>query len=297
MLSILIPVYNINVTKLVVNLQLQCTKANINFEILCYDDDSRDSVKNKNKPISQLFGVSYVELNENKGRAGIRNALARYSNHPYLLFIDADSKLPNKSFIKNYLPYLRQDTVIYGGRSYVKRKPKSKSKIFHWTYGTSREALPAKKRNKRKYMRFMSNNFIVPRKIFESILFDAKHDGYGYEDTIFATKLSEQKIPILHIDNPVLHGDVDLNQVYYQKTHQSLKNLDSIYKTKMIEPEFTTFLKVFMKLEKFKLNYLFALFYKILSPFFTFNLTSKYPSLYVFELFRLSYFCNINLKK
>jgi glycosyltransferase involved in cell wall biosynthesis len=288
MLSILIPVYNINVTKLVVNLQLQCTKANINFEILCYDDDSRDSVKNKNKPISQLFGVSYVELNENKGRAGIRNALARYSNHPYLLFIDADSKLPNKSFIKNYLPYLRQDTVIYGGRSYVKRKPKSKSKIFHWTYGTSREALPAKKRNKRKYMRFMSNNFIVPRKIFESILFDAKHDGYGYEDTIFATKLSEQKIPILHIDNPLIHTGIENVEVFFNKTKNALDNLIiSYHKKEILDTRLILFYK---NLQKFGLDKTTYRFLDKRIEKFEENLFGTGPTMRYFDLWKLHYF-------
>jgi hypothetical protein len=222
--------------------------------------------------------------------------LAEASKYSNLLFIDGDSLLPNEQFIIRYKKALKENTdIVYGGRIHPKKVDANRK--LRWKYGIFREDSTDNQRNKNIYKNVLFNNTLIKKKLFNSIGFEKSISKYGHEDTVFAYKLSKTKASILHIDNPVLHGDVDLNQVYYQKTHQSLKNLDSIYKTKMIEPEFTTFLKVFMKLEKFKLNYLFALFYKILSPFFTFNLTSKYPSLYVFELFRLSYFCNINLKK
>jgi glycosyltransferase involved in cell wall biosynthesis len=296
MLSILIPTYNYNVYPLVCQLEMQAIKSKIDFEIICFDDGSNSLINLENKKINSLINSQFIARKNNIGLSNIRNALAEASKYSNLLFIDGDSLLPNEQFIIRYKKALKENTdIVYGGRIHPKKVDANRK--LRWKYGIFREDSTANQRNKNIYKNVLFNNTLIKKKLFNSIGFEKSISKYGHEDTVFAYKLSKTKASILHIDNPVLHGDVDLNQVYYQKTHQSLKNLDSIYKTKMIEPEFTTFLKVFMKLEKFKLNYLFALFYKILSPFFTFNLTSKYPSLYVFELFRLSYFCNINLKK
>lgn len=296
MLSILIPTYNYNVYPFACQIEKQAIKSKIDFEIICFDDGSNSIINLENKKINSLINSQFIARKNNIGLSNIRNALAEASKYSNLLFIDGDSLLPNEQFIIRYKKALKESTdIVYGGRIHPKKVDANRK--LRWKYGIFREDSTANQRNKNIYKNVLFNNTLIKKKLFNSIGFEKSISKYGHEDTVFAYKLSKTKASILHIDNPVLHGDVDINQVYYQKTHQSLKNLDSIYKTKMIEPEFTTFLKVFMKLEKFKLNYLFALFYKILSPFFTFNLTSKYPSLYVFELFRLSYFCNINLKK
>jgi len=296
MLSILIPTYNYNVYPFACQIEKQAIKSKIDFEIICFDDGSNSIINLENKKINSLINSQFIARKNNIGLSNIRNALAEASKYSNLLFIDGDSLLPNEQFIIRYKKALKENTdIVYGGRIHPKKVDTNRK--LRWKYGIFREDSTANQRNKNIYKNVLFNNTLIKKKLFNSIGFEKSISKYGHEDTVFAYKLSKTKASILHIDNPVLHGDVDINQVYYQKTHQSLKNLDSIYKTKMIEPEFTTFLKVFMKLEKFKLNYLFALFYKILSPFFTFNLTSKYPSLYVFELFRLSYFCNINLKK
>ena len=133
--------------------------------------------------------------------------------------------------------------------------------------------------------------------MFDKIGFEKTITKYGHEDTVFAYCLSKINASVIHIDNPVLHGDVDLNEVFFEKTHKSLENLDLIYRKGLIEPKFVTLLRVFVKMKKIKLNYFFAFINKIFYPIFTINLTSKNPSLYVFDLFRLSYFCYINLKK
>ena len=296
MLSILIPTYNYNAFPLASQLEKQALASDILFEIICFDDGSQSSINSENEKINSLRNSKFIAQKINIGLSNNRNALVDVAQYDNFLFIDGDSLLPNEQFIIKYTKALKENIdVIYGGRIHPKKVEANRK--LRWKYGVFREDSTADQRNENIYKSVLFNNTLIKKKIFNSIGFEKSISKYGHEDTVFAYKLSKIKASVLHIDNPVLHGDVDLNQVYYKKTHQSLKNLDSIYKNKMIEPEFTTFLKVFMKLEKFKLNYLFALFYKILSPFFTFNLTSKYPSLYIFELFRLSYFCNINLKK
>lgn len=294
MLSILIPIYNIDCSKLVSGLHEQCTKAKINFEILCYDDKSRKNYRDKNKHLSHLFGISYVELNENLGRAKIRNKLAKYSNYEYLLFIDADSKLPNKSYIKNYLDELRNDRILYGGRQYTKRKPTAKKKIFHWTYGSQREAKKAKKRNKAPYLHFMSNNFIVPRQIFQKVTFDPDHEGYGYEDTLWATRVKELGYLIWHIDNPLIHSGIEAVDKFLEKSKNALDNLIDLYlSNKILDTKLIRFYKKLLKynLEGRALKFINGRMNKIEK-----NLFSEHPKMRNFDLWKLHYFIS-HIKK
>ena len=288
MLSILIPIYNINCVKLVTDLHAQCRKANIRFEILCYDDGSRPPVKNENKPLAQLVGVSYVELKENMGRARIRNLLGKYSNFENLLFIDADSKVPNKSFIKNYVPYLNRSGVVYGGRQYTKRKPTAKHKLLHWTYGTRREALPAKKRNRNPYLNFMSNNFILSRKVFEEVRFDPTHEGYGYEDTLFASVLAAKNIPLWHLDNPLIHTGIESASIFLEKTRNAMENLAELYLDKRIID--TRLIRFYKKLGKLGLRtYAYSLLQSRIDRMKR-KLIEGPPDLRRLNLFKLYYF-------
>lgn len=296
MLSILIPTYNYNVHPLACQLEKQAVKSKIDFEIICIDDGSQSSINLKNEYINSLTNSKFIAQEQNVGLSNNRNALAQASIYDNLLFIDGDSLLLDEKFITRYLKALEKNIdAIYGGRIHPKKVEANRK--LRWKYGVFREDSTANQRNNSIYKSVLFNNTLIKRTVFNTIGFEKSITTYGHEDTVFAYNLSKIKASVSHIDNPVLHGDVDLNEVYYKKTHKSIENLNSIYKTKMIEPEFTTFLKVFIKLEKFKLNYLFAFVYRILSSFFMYNLTSKYPSLYVFELFRLSYFCHTNLKK
>jgi hypothetical protein len=109
--------------------------------------------------------------------------------------------------------------------------------------------------------------------------------------------LSKEKTSLKHIDNPVLHCGIDSNLNYINKTKSSLENLNLIYKTHLIDSNLVTYLRIFTRLKRYKLNYLFAFTHEMLHPIFKQQLSSKNPSLIVFNFFRLSYFCYINLKK
>jgi len=92
MLSILIPIYNEDITKLVKDLAYQCNRQKIDFEIICFDDASKQRYKDKNEVLRSVFRVNYVELSENLGRAKIRNWLAKSARFEHLMFLDGDSK-------------------------------------------------------------------------------------------------------------------------------------------------------------------------------------------------------------
>lgn len=296
MLSILIPVYNYNVYPLASELEKQALKATVDFEIICFDDGSLSKTNDENENINTLTNSFFFALKKNVGLSSNRNALAKRAKYKYLLFIDGDSLLPDKDFIFRYLNSIKDDIdVVYGGR--IHPKTVESNRRLRWKYGIYREDLNSNQRKKNKYKCVLFNNTIIKKSVFNNIGFEKKIKQYGHEDTLFAYHLSKIKASIKHIDNPVLHGDVDFNEVFFMKRHKAIENLNLIYNNNLIDPSFVTFLRIFEKLKKNKLNYLFAIIHKVFYPIFSHNLTSEKPLLFVFNLFRLSYFCHINLKK
>ena len=166
MLSILIPVYNQNAVKLVKDLKKQCESLDIEYQIMVFDDLSTEETRKQNRELGHEFGVNYLELSENHGRAKIRNRLARMARYKHLLFIDGDSGIIRDDFIKKYLDQIEHAEVVYGGRLYEKDKPEDPQLMLHWKYGRTREALPLKKRLLDPYLNFQSNNFMITAWLF-----------------------------------------------------------------------------------------------------------------------------------
>lgn len=285
MLSILIPIYNQDVRPLVYTLTKQCAKLKINYQILCFDDKSDEKYRVKNRELAFVFGVNYTEMPENMGRSRIRNWLGNAAYYPHLLFLDGDSKVQHKDFIKQYLQHLPYEGVIYGGRNYVKRKPANKKKILHWKYGTYIESKSAKQRNKKPYLHFMSNNFIVHQDIFKRCRFDEKTKGYGFEDLEYARQLQKSGVTIKHIDNPVQHDGLELNTVFLNKTENAVKNLILLEDAGQI-PE-TRLLSAYKNLKSFGLV---NIFYKVAAYFvdrIQNHLLGPNPGLWLLQIWKL----------
>ncbi len=296
MISILIPTYNYNIYPLVKCLENLAIKAKIDFEIIAIDDGSNSNLNIENDKINLLVNSRFIAKKENVGLSQNRNNLVSLSKYKYLLFIDGDSKITNKNYINNYLVALDQNPdVIYGGRVHPNKVEPNRK--LRWKYGKQHEDSKAIERRKIGYKSVLFNNTIIKKSIFETINFDKNITKYGHEDSIFAYQLSLKKAKVLHIDNSVLHNDVDMNEVFFRKTQRALENLNYIYKNEIIENEFITFLSFFSKISASRINYLFAIGYKIFNALFRLNLTSNNPSLFIFNIFRISYFCHINLKK
>jgi glycosyltransferase involved in cell wall biosynthesis len=230
MLSILIPVYNQNVVDLVKSLQSQCESLDLQFQILVFDDKSNDETRKENKSLANEFGVNYVELAENIGRAKIRNRLGSMAQFKNLLFLDGDSKVIRDDFISSYLEDEDRSFLTYGGREYQKEKPKDQKLILHWKYGVKREARDVNKRRLDPYLNFQSNNFMVKSHVFKTVQFDEEVKGYGYEDLLYAEKLKELNVSVMHIDNPVLHDGLETAEQFISKTKNAVKNLVTLNK-------------------------------------------------------------------
>ena len=296
MISILIPTYNYNAFPLAKTLEDMALQINLPFEILCFDDGSNSVYNKENKLINTLTNSTFKAIPKRVGLANNRNNLANAAIYPYLLFIDGDSQITNKKYLKNYISAIKEDTeVIYGGRyhpDFVEHQRR-----LRWKYGKHHEDTAAKYRQKLKYKFVLFNNTLISKHTFTKITFNDTIVNYGHEDTVFAYNLSLIKANVSHIDNAVLHGDVDINSVFFYKMHKSIENLNYIYNNRLIDYDFIRFLKLFTTIKTYKLHYLFSLIHLTLYPILKWNLTSNQPSLKLFNLFRISYFCYINLKK
>lgn len=225
MLSILIPIYNYDVKKLVYQLSRLAASLSIDYEILCFDDGSQYQFKMLNRLVVALPNVVYEELPSNLGRSRIRNLLGERAKYDHLLFMDCDSGVVNENYLNDYVKELPFEGVICGGRVYRENPPKERELYFHWKYGTQREVTTAHQRQQNPYHGFMSNNFVIDRKTFLAIQFDPELLQYGHEDTLFGMELDQRDIPIKHIDNPLRHDGLEPQDVFLEKTRKAVQNL------------------------------------------------------------------------
>lgn len=286
MLSILIPVYNYDIRSLVLELRRQCSTSGTEWEILCFDDGSAPGWKEKNREMEGLPGVRYRELPENLGRARIRNLLADEARGDYLLFLDCDSEVPDGAYLKRYVEQLRPDGLLYGGRSYHACRPDDPAMYFHWLYGSRREAVPAVVRRLQPYRSFMTNNFLMPKAVFQQIRFDGRLLQYGHEDTLFGMELEKRKVSILHLDNPLIHAGLEPVDMFLAKTRQGIQNLAFLYRSGSDID--TRLLRFYEWLKGWGGVAFLRPWLRFCRPALVRQLKSRRPSLRLFDLYKLS---------
>jgi len=288
MLSILIPIYNYKVVKLVDVLQKQCEKAKIAFEILAFDDQSKVEFKNANGILRGYFGVNYTELSRNLGRAKIRNWLAKSARYEHLLFLDCDSKIRDKNFIKTYAALIDKYDVVSGGRGYSPKPPRAYTKKLHWLYGTKKETQNAAIRNKYPIKYFHSNNFLVKRNVILDVPFLEEVKGYGYEDLHLAKAIIKKGYKLQHVDNQIEHLGLEKNKVFLEKTRNAINNLLVLKYTGQEIP--TNLENLAVKLQDWGFHQEFIKFYQKRSQIIEKNLLSKEPRLLNLDFYKLNYY-------
>ncbi|NMB71148.1 MAG: glycosyltransferase [Bacteroidales bacterium] len=292
MLSILITAYNEDVVPLAESLHTQCLDAAIPFEIIVCDDHSSDFFRKRNEKLTAYSGVTYRYLESNIGRARIRNLMVSMAKYQWLLFVDGDSRVVSPHFVRKYIDALQQGTVVCGGRVYNQRKPEKKEFLLHWKYGTAREQKNATLRNRFPYRSFMTSNFLCPADVFASVSFDESISGYGHEDTLFGHRLWQKGIPLVHIDNPLLHDGLIPAVEFLQKGENAVKNLAKLFIHYHNEKELmegVRMLRAFLFIKKWYLTSVIELFLRMFQPLFLRNLNGKNPFLLFYDMIRLSW--------
>jgi glycosyltransferase involved in cell wall biosynthesis len=296
MISILIPVYNFNIVPLIHQLHNQCIESNHPFEILILDDYSQEIFKEINRPISKIENVVYTELEQNIGRSKIRNLLAKKAKYSYCLFIDCDSEIYSDNYINKYLEYCKENIVVYGGTKYTDLPPDNKELLLHWTLGKNREEIPSKSLYTQNSNYFSTNNFLISKKLFETIQFDESLRRYGHEDTLFKIELKNRNIPIVYINNELIHSGLEPASVFLNKTKNGVRNLkiimQSMHDISALEQNILL-LRYYCKIERFKLVFIFRFLFMLFEKRLVKNLMSNNPNLRLFDLYKLCYICSL----
>ena len=287
-LSILIPTYNYTCYKLVYDLQHRLQASRIDYEIIVADDGSRDQVSViANLKINELPHCQYLRRTQNVGRAAIRNFLIREAHGDWVLFLDSDASIENKQYILAYKMAIKEHPsfdVIAGGLLHPDHCP-SPLVSLRFKYEKEADKLRcADIRNQNPYNKFSVFNVLFKRSVFELCRFDEACQEYGHEDTLLGLELKTKKVPIVHIDNPVIHVGLETNEVFLRKTNTAIQTLKQLGPKLGTNPRLA---QTAQKLKNWHIAWLYKSCYRLFARSIKHNLLSPYPSLRLFALYKL----------
>jgi glycosyltransferase involved in cell wall biosynthesis len=294
MISVLIPTYNYNVYPLVKEVHKQLHKTGIDFEILVYDDASSTLYETHNL-LKELSGVIYKRFNENAGRIANRIKLAQNARYSYLLFMDADVFPKDRFFIGKLLKQIEKNPAdVYFGGINVAEQPPGKEKILRWKFGKYRENLPVSERINYPYRSILCGTICIKKDVFLSTAQTMKDiKRYGL-DTYFSFLLKTNKRKIIHYHNPVTHLGLEKNSEFISKTKKAVETLRYLVNNRLI-PE--THIKLTHTAGKFSIflpRFFCRLLFKSLKKLLYKQLNSSQASLFVFDVYKLLYYCQLN---
>lgn len=309
-LSILLPSYNNVCVSLVQVLQRQADALRgkldkpFRYEIIVADDCSTDAACiDANRVIGDMLHCRYLRMEQNVGRAQIRNVLISESRGDYVLLIDSDLFLCDDNYLYKYAT-LTAD-VVYGGTriggegfAMVDNKANTENLKGNLRYIYEKKAEPSHRaafRQLRPNQEISVCNLYARRDIMEAHPFDSRFKAYGYEDVLFGKRLAESGIEVTHIDNPVLINEFESNSVFVKKTEEAILTLcrfeQDLEGYSNLKTKVTT-------LGRYIPLSLFRLWHRIMKNKEKRNLTGSKPSLLLFKLYKLGFFLeNRKVKK
>lgn len=296
MISILIPVYNYDCSELIRALHTQAEKLKQskgeNYEIIIGDDaSSKGHGVESVRSVCNELGCKFISSEKNVGRAANRNNMAREAKGDYLLFIDCDALVVRGDFYeKYYIETQNKADVAVGGIEAVGTQP-SPDVSLRFRY--EQEAAKVRSLEFRKsnpYAHFSTFNVMIRRDVFMHFRFDESCVEYGYEDTIFGLRMKQNGYKITHIDNPLVHNGLDTNKEFVKKTEQSMRNLHRFGRDVQ---NFSHVGSVALRIKRLNLEGILVTWHKLFGRIERANLTSGNPSLFVFKLYKLGYYCSL----
>lgn len=288
-LSVCIPIHNYYAYPLVESLAAQCAGVDgCKVEIVCIDDCSTQGYRERNRGIEEIARCVY--LDENIGRARIRNLFLEHTDGEYLVFLDNDMNVRD-GYLKRYAEMALQGAaVVVGGISYSDRNVDAAHKL-RLMYGLKVESSPAAERSRTPYRSFMTGNFMIRRDVLDEIRFDERLRRYGHEDTLFGYELERREVEITHIDNPAVNGRLESNDEFLAKSREAVENLAYIYTEMGVDAGFARSVRLlgtYVQLRKAGLAGLVCLAYRMLRrPMETHLLAGQSFSLAEFSFYKL----------
>lgn len=309
-LSILLPSYNNVCVSLVQVLQCQADALRgkldkpFRYEIIVADDGSTDAACiDANRVIGDMLHCRYLRMEQNVGRAQIRNVLITESRGDYVLLIDSDLFLCDDNYLYKYATSTAD--VVYGGTriggeglAMVDNEANTENLKGNLRYIYEKKAEPSHRavfRQLRPNQEISVCNLYARRDIMEAHPFDSRFKAYGYEDVLFGKRLAESGIEVTHIDNPVLINEFEPNSVFVKKTEEAILTLCRFEQD--LEGYSNLKTKV-STLGRYIPLSLFRLWHRIMKNKEKRNLTGSKPSLLLFKLYKLGFFLeNRKVKK
>lgn len=309
-LSILLPSYNNVCVSLVQVLQRQADALRgkldkpFRYEIIVADDGSTDAACiDANRVIGDMLHCRYLRMEQNVGRAQIRNVLISESRGDYVLLIDSDLFLCDDNYLYKYATSTAD--VVYGGTriggeglAMVDNEANTENLKGNLRYIYEKKAEPSHRavfRQLRPNQEISVCNLYARRDIMKAHPFDSRFKAYGYEDVLFGKRLAESGIEVTHIDNPVLINEFEPNSVFVKKTEEAILTLcrfeQDLEGYSNLKTKVTT-------LGRYIPLSLFRLWHRIMKNKEKRNLTGVKPSLLLFKLYKLGFFLeNRKVKK
>lgn len=309
-LSILLPSYNNVCVSLVQALQRQADALRgkldkpFRYEIIVADDCSTDAACiDANRVIGDMLHCRYLRMEQNVGRAQIRNVLISESRGDYVLLIDSDLFLCDDNYLYKYATSTAD--VVYGGTriggegfAMVDNEANTENLKGNLRYIYEKKAESSHRaafRQLRPNQEISVCNLYARRDIMEAHPFDSRFKAYGYEDVLFGKRLAECGIEVTHIDNPVLINEFEPNSVFVKKTEEAILTLcrfeQDLEGYSNLKTKVTT-------LGRYIPLSLFRLWHRIMKNKEKRNLTGSKPSLLLFKLYKLGFFLeNRKVKK
>ena len=286
-LSILIPTYNYDCSLLVAALHKQAVESGQPFEIVVADDGSTSAtVAEALKAIPKLAGCRLVTLQENQGRARVRNLLVATSTGDYLLFVDSDAQVYDPKFLERYLALAQRRCVLCGGIVHSDTLPSPDVSLRYRYEKQCEKRFTAECRNRHPYAQLRSFNLFMPRTIAERFPFNERITGYGYEDTLMGRDMARAHVQVLHIDNPLLNTDLETNPRFLAKTEEALHTLAMLNR----EMEgYSSLLHLHQRLCRMGMSGCMRLAYRLWGTLLRRHLTGHHPSVTLFQCYKLLY--------
>lgn len=290
-LSILIPVYNeVCVDKVAKLKQLCDSTEKLEYEIIVADDGSTNhTCIEKNNDINNMDHCRYVLKKENTGSGATRNFLCDICRFDWMLFLDCDMDIADNSFISKYIGMQDEPAVVNGGIS-IGKNPAMRHNLRYIYECEAESAHTAQKRNAMPYREFRSTNFMIHKSITNVCRFDEKL--MRYEDVLYGKMLKRHGFRIIHIDNPTVMNDFEENADFVRKAEKDMKTLHYFEKELQGFSRMLTFTNTLS--HKMPLG-IIRLWHKLFGSIERRMLTSRHPSLYIYNLYRLGYY--LSLKK
>ncbi len=229
-LSVLVPYYHDDPNLLLSDLLVQAQAVgpeSDNVEILLYDDGTNDV--NVNTRLEHAADKSTAAIRlffaaQNQGRSTARNYLKSKALAPWVLFLDADMRPQEVTFLADYLALIKAGDadIIFGGFSVPNRKQSPETEL-HRAFSKTSDCLDAAQRSKNGAQYVCSSNLCVRAHILDAEPFDTGFTGWGWEDSEWAAR-TVKKYRLKHANIPALHLGLETTETLLGRFKDSAAN-------------------------------------------------------------------------